>query len=297
MQVLDGGERVDILRGRGGLVGPAVLLIGLFWLLWSKASTPQPRYAPLSAYFDYGQASVPVSQVTPLPASTLEVIQRSDADRATSQIDLVLEAELYRDELGALGDELQAALDYVEERTGIQAVGRIKLIISQDASCGFHGVTYSDVRVVYVFSCAGIPRQRVVNIAAHEFVHQLGQDRYGPAHLGADLALSEGFATWGAGKYWLGGNPDFAAFAREYRNSGTAIALGTHYSAVGLNGMNILYYQWASFVDYLIATYGRERFDALYVSGGGDPGGAAYPAVTGRSFAELEAEWIAALER
>jgi hypothetical protein len=291
------GARVDILRGRSGLVGPAVLLIGLFVLLWSKASSPQPQYAPLSAYFDYGQASVPVSQVTPLPASTLEVIQRSDADRATGQIDLVLEAELYRDELGPLGDELQAALDYVEERTGIQAQGRIKLILSQDEGCGFHGVTYSDVRVVYVFSCAGIPRQRVVNIAAHEFVHQLEQDRYGPPHLSADLALSEGFATWGAGKYWLGGNPDFATFAREYRNSGTAIALGTHYSAVGLNGMNILYYEWAAFVDYLIVTYGRERFDALYVSGGGAPGAASYAAVTGRSFGDLENEWIAALER
>lgn len=288
---------MDILRGRAGLVGPAVLLIGLFLLLWSKAATPQPKYAPLSAYFDYGQASVPVSQVTPLPATTLEVIQRSDADRATSQLDLVLEAELYRDELAALGDELQAALDYVEERTGIEAQGRIKLIISQDSGCGFHGVTYSDVRVIYVFSCAGIPRQRVVNIAAHEFVHQLGQDRYGPAHLSADLALSEGFATWGAGKYWLGGNPDFATFAREYRNSGTAIALGTHYSAVGLNGMNILYYQWAAFVDYLIATYGRERFDALYASGGGSPGGADYAAIVGQPFAALESEWIAALER
>jgi len=296
--ISDGGERVDILRGRAGLIGPAVLLIGLFALLWSKAATPQPKYAPLSAYFDYGQASVPVSQVTPLPSTTLEVIQRSDADRATSQLDIVLEAELYRAELAELGDELQSALDYVEERTGIQAQGRIKLIISQDAACGFHGVTYSDVRVVYVFSCAGIPRQRVVNIAAHEFVHQLEQDRYGPPHLSADLALSEGFATWGAGKYWLGGNPDFATFAREYRASGTAIALGTHYSAVGLGGMNILYYQWASFVDYLIATYGRERFDALYVSGGGGtPGGADYAAVTGQSFELLEQAWIAALGR
>ena len=180
---------------------------------------------------------------------------------------------------------------------GTGLAGRVRVVISQDEACGFHGVTYSDIRVIYIYSCAGIARQRVVNIAAHEFVHQLEQDRYGPPHLAADLILSEGFATWGAGRYWLGGKQDFAAFAREYRDSGAALPLDTHYASVGLGGMNVLYYQWASFVDYLIATYGRERFDALYVSGGGDPGGAAYSAVTGRSFAELEAEWIAALGR
>ena len=284
--------RVEWLRGRWATLGPALLIVGLLLLFWSKANDSTPRYAPLGAYFEYGEASVPVNQVTPLPAAQLAVIQQSAADQATGQLDLVLESDVYRAEQAALSTELQTALDYVEQRTAIQLQDRITVIISQDAGCGFHGVTYSDVRVIYIYSCEGIPRSRVVNIAAHEFVHQLAQDRYGAAHLNADLALAEGFATWGAGQYWLGGNPDFATFAREYRASGAAIPLGTHYSNVGLNGMNILYYEWAAFVDYLLVTYGREQFDALYASGGGGvPGGANYEAVYNRSFGLLEAEW------
>ena len=61
--------------------------------------------------------------------------------------------------------------------------------------------------------------------------------------------------------------------------------------------MNALYYEWASFVDFLITTYGREQFDRLYVSGGGGaPGGADYAGVYGKELHALEAEWIAWLD-
>lgn len=277
---------------RWATVGPALLFLGLIALFINNSGDPKARYAPLSAYFDDSRASVPVSQVTPLPPALAVQITTSDADRASDQIDLVLEADLYRAEQDALLSELQTALGYVQQRTGIGLAARVRVVISQDGACGFHGVTYSDIRVIYIYSCAGIARERVVNIAAHEFVHQLQQDRYGPPHLSADLILSEGFATWGAGRYWLGGKRDFASFAREYRDSGAELPLATHYSAVGLGGMNVLYYQWASFVDYLLATHGRERFDQLYVSGGGQqPGQAQYAAAYGQSFADIEAAW------
>lgn len=282
---------------RWGTLGPVVLMLALLVLFLSKTGDPERSYAPLGAYFDYAQASVPINAVTPLPAAQLQVIQQSGTDRTTAQIDLVLEAELYRDQLALLGDELQTALDYAQARTAIRLLDRVNVIISQDSACGFHGVTYSDVRVIYIYSCAGIPRQRVVNIAAHEFVHQLEQDRYGPPHLSADLVLSEGFATWGAGNYWLGGNPDFASFARQYRDSGAALPLGTHYNSVGAGGMNVLYYEWAAFVEYLLTTYGRERFDTVYRSGGGQqPGAAQYEAVYSRSFGLLETEWATWIE-
>lgn len=285
-------------RHRLESIGPFLFLGLLFLLILTRVNQPKKtQYAGLSAYFDYGNASVPISQVTPLPASQLQIIAQTNVDRASNQIDLVLDTDVYQNEVALLSQELQTALDYVQQRTAIQLNGRIKVIISQDESCGFHGITYSDARVIYIYSCAGIPRSRVVNIAAHEFVHQLEQDRYGEPHLNADLVLSEGFATWGAGAYWLGGNPDFATFARNYRASGQALPLGTHYANVGIGGMNVLYYQWASFVDYLLRMYGRESFDALYVSGGArQPGGANYQAVYGKTFAALEAEWQNSLE-
>ena len=61
--------------------------------------------------------------------------------------------------------------------------------------------------------------------------------------------------------------------------------------------MNGLYYEWASFVDYLIGTYGREKFDALYVSGHSAPGSADYTGVYGKRLDVLEQEWQAWLDK
>jgi hypothetical protein len=55
---------------------------------------------------------------------------------------------------------------------------------------------------------------------------------------------------------------------------------------------NVAYTGWASFVDFLIATYGRARFDALYRSGRGRAlGSSDYKGVYDKSLAELDQEW------
>ncbi|MFQ3681959.1 MAG: hypothetical protein SNJ51_06825, partial [Roseiflexus sp.] len=58
-----------------------------------------------------------------------------------------------------------------------------------------------------------------------------------------------------------------------------------------------LYYQWASFVEFLIDQYGRERLDALYVTGNGAPGSADYRSIYGKDLAALEQEWVEWLGR
>ncbi len=205
--------------------------------------------------------------------------------------DLSLDAGLYPGQHDALAGEVQQALAYVAQRFGGAPGGRFTVAVIQDAGCGMHGLAYTDRRVVQVFTCSSIERRRAVAILAHEIVHQLSHDRYGPAHLSADLILSEGVATWGAGSYWLGGQPDFRAFVRAQREAGQFYPLATHYQGRGIAAMNALYYQWASFVDFLIATYGRERFDQLYISGGSAPGSADYQGVYGKPLDALEREW------
>jgi hypothetical protein len=128
---------------------------------------------------------------------------------------------------------------------------------------------------------------------AHEFVHQLAQDRYGPAHLSADLILAEGVATWGAGRYWLGGTPNFRTWVR-----GVGIQYPLTESYVDASGrnpsikaMNTKYYQWASFVEFLIETYGRAKFDQVYVTGSGLPGTSDYQGVYGKDMPTLEQAW------
>jgi hypothetical protein len=199
---------------------------------------------------------------------------------------------LFADQREPLAAELQAALGYVTQRFGNPAAAPFDVAVKSSAGCALHGLAYTDQRHIEVYACDAVGRGRAVNIMAHEFVHQLAADRYGPPHLSADLILLEGTATWGAGKYWLGGHADFRSFVREQRAAGISLPLATHYAGRSMAEMNALYYQWASFVEYLLERYGRERFDALYISGGDRvPGGANYPAIYGRDLGALEAEW------
>jgi hypothetical protein len=209
-----------------------------------------------------------------------------------AQFDLRVADGLYSDERQALADELQHTFAYVSTRFGSGPTSRFQAAFVSDGDCGLHGIAYTDVRQVQVFTCPSIARTRAIAILAHEFVHQLEQDRYGPAHLSSDMILSEGTATWGAGEYWLGEQPDFRSYVRLQRQSGVFYPLATDYNGLGIGAMNALYYQWASFVEFLIGTYGREKFDQVYVTGHGGVSSSNYQAVYGKSIDALEREWI-----
>jgi hypothetical protein len=228
---------------------------------------------------------------TPAPAVLADTMQRVGGQF----LQLAIAEGLYSaDEQARMQADLERALDYVSRRFGNGPSGPIEALIGREPSCGLHGIAYTDVRRTQVFTCANLPRVRAVNIMAHEFVHQLAHDRYGSAHLATDLILLEGTATWGAGAYWLGDAPDFRSFVRPWVASGATLPLATSYVGRSISDMNTLYYQWGSFVEFLISEYGRERFDALYVSGGNQvPGAANYVAVYGKGLDVLEQEWRA----
>lgn len=203
---------------------------------------------------------------------------------------------LYEAERAQLDEETRRACEYVAARFGGSLAAPLTVAFVQDAGCSLSGIAFTDIRKVQVFTCDSIGRERAIAILAHEYVHQLQHDRYGPRHLSADLILSEGLATWGAGRYWLGGHPDFHSYVRTQRAGGVFHPLATHYAGRGVAVMNALYYQWASFIEFLIDRYGRERLDALYVTGGSAPGLANYQAIYDKDLATLEQEWIAWLE-
>lgn len=214
----------------------------------------------------------------------------------TAQFDLSVGDGLYPDIRPELAERVQRALAYVSNRFGSGPSSRFAATLVREDDCGLHGVAYTDARQVQVFTCPSIDSTRAIAILAHEFVHQLEQDRYGQAHLSADLMLAEGTATWGAGEYWLSGQPDFRAFVRQQRASGVLYPLATDYNGLGIGAMNALYYQWASFVEFLIGTYGRAKFDQLYVTGKGGVSSSDYQGVYGKPLDVLEHEWLAWLD-
>ncbi len=198
----------------------------------------------------------------------------------------------------ALAGDLEEAVGYVQQRTGMQLARPVNVVFDRrKEACGLDAVAYTDVRTLMLYTCPHTPSRRAVNVLAHEVVHQLAHDHYGAPHLRADVILSEGLATWGAGRYWLGHYTSFHDFvAREY--AGRLVPLATEPSGSTTDSLNQLYYEWAAYIEWLRLTYGPAVLDRLYASGSGRQAGSAdYAGTLGTTLAETETRWRAWLDR
>ncbi len=272
-------------------IGPVLFISLLVLLFFWYRPQPRPEIAPPWAVSDLfpfeWSPGMDRPRPTPVPTDG-PVFER--VNLAITSDDGLYTAE----EQATVANEIESALDYVSQRFGSGATADITVYIGTVSNCNLNGLAYTDQRLVQVFTCADLPHERAVLILAHEFVHQLAHDRYGDKHLQADLILSEGVATWGAGKYWLSGAANFKDFVHNnYQVNDALIPLATSYVGRPISDMNTLYYEWASFVEFLLETYGRDKFDALYVSGGGTPGAATYAAIYDKGLPQLEEEWLA----
>jgi hypothetical protein len=227
------------------------------------------------------------------PASSSLIFANLTPD---GKFDTLVQHSLYPDERGELAAETQQAFDYVSKSFDVQNLSRFKAAFVIDENCTLHGITRADEGVAQVYTCNSISRSQAISIMAHELAHQLQFEQYGKPHLTADQILVEGMATWAAGEYWLGGQPDFRAYVRAQRMSSGLEPLATAVTREDFDAMNRLYYPWASFVDFLIDTYGRPKFNQLYVTGHITAGSADYVGVYGKDLKALEREWQAWLD-
>ncbi|NTU81095.1 MAG: hypothetical protein HGA45_17225 [Chloroflexales bacterium] len=281
----------NIPRHALGPIALASLLVILAWL-FTMGRPPPPRFVPSTAV-----QPLPAGAERPLPdgvpTPTPVPLTGHYGTRVEGLHIVVADGLLSEQGQASLVADLDQALQYVVRRFGSGPKGQINTYVGLEPACGLHGIAYTEVRTVQVFTCRELPVGRAVNILAHEYVHQLCHDRYGDLHLKADLVLVEGVATWGAGTYWLGGAPDFRTFVRPWLEKGEDIPLHESYVGLPVSDMNKLYYQWASFVEFLIDTYGREQFDRLYITGQNYPASSDYLGVYGKRFDELEVDWKA----
>lgn len=286
-------------------IRPVAIIAALLLIVWlTRAQQPRTIPAPPDALRDLS-APVPLQgqfEAEPRPAPVTNdqaPLAGRQAVLATGQLALYTTDGSYSAaQVRDLAQPLSDALAYVSQRTGMQLNAPVNVVFDRRASCGFDGATYTQTRTIMLYACPNVPSRRAINIVAHEFVHQLASDHYGPAHLQADLILSEGLATWGAGKYWLGNEDTFRGFVqRNY--AARLLPLGSNYRDLGtIDAMNRLYYQWASLADFLITTRGRATFDTLYRSGRGmAPNTAAYHDVLGADLPEIEQQWKAWLQQ
>lgn len=207
---------------------------------------------------------------------------------------------LYTTQHSMLESDLNTVLTYVKKEGGFENEPTVpfEAAFMMDSNCALRGVAYTKERRVQVFTCNTIPSSRAVAILAHEFVHQLAADRYGDGERTADSMLAEGLATWAAGKYWLGEYANFHDYVKAQRERGNILPLRTRPTNVSAETMDMIYYQWASFVEYLVNSdpNGRDKFNKVYGTGNFAPGSADYQTVYHVSIEELEQRWLAWLD-
>ncbi len=203
-------------------------------------------------------------------------------------------------EIVALSGSVEQAIASGSTMMELNLSGRIALRFepAQTGICAIRGLTLSGERTIRMFYNPGSNLRNIEAILAHEFIHQLQHDYYGvPYHLRSDNILLEGQATWASGPYFLNedGEHSYHDDVRAAHQEGTLLPLTTDlFGDCRTTTRNTIYEQWASFTEYLLVTYGRDRFDQVYRTGNGRAAGSSdYAAVFGKSLAELEADWQA----
>jgi hypothetical protein len=219
--------------------------------------------------------------------------------------------DLYRAEGGLLittvlemAPDFEDAIRRVGLRLGAELIGRVAISFEppQTGSCALRGLTRSHERTIQLYYGPESSRQLILPIVAHELAHELQHDYYGwDAHSRSDAILLEGHATWASADYSRGadGRPTWASEAEQALAEGRLLPLATDLVRdCRRTTRNAAYTGWASFVDFLIVTYGRDRFDKLYRSRNGrDAGSADYSEVYGKSLEVLDQEWRAWLTK
>ena len=283
---------------------PAVILVAmLVFMLMFRQRTIPVRLASPEALSSFAVA-LPTAAAPPAIEDAPSITDGGNTSRPTTAI--TAHTHIYtgvgttytNEDIANMAEPIEAAIAYVSEQTGLTLTQRVNVVFDgRPGSCSLDAAAYTNVRTIFLYACPDIPQRRAVNILAHEVVHQLAHDRYGAAHMQADLILSEGLATWGAGRYWLGGAPSFHDFVVEnYRDH--LLPLDTDSRGASTATMNQLYYQWASFVEWIRATHGTASFDKLYDAGTGrQPGSAPYADVLGMSLRDAETAWQAWLDQ
>jgi len=193
--------------------------------------------------------------------------------RETPHFQIYAEKSYVPLDLDWLQAEAEAIYAYLIERMGVPTNERFALTFRppDPSSCPIRGLARFDEPVgqAIVYVDAQMSRARVSGILAHEIAHLFHARVLVAGTL--DQNLTEGFATWAAGKYWQGWQGTPTDNVREYRREGRYKSLEESYrltppdttSSDCLGNRDLKYNSWAAFIDFLIADYGFDKFRQL----------------------------------
>lgn len=273
------------------------------WLVWLKATNRVYAFgdsAPSLTVFNEPRLTPSPTENPGLmpgqsaPTSSGELIVR------TYSVDFyTTPGSLTSAEVMALSTAVEQSIASGSTMLGSNLRGRVALRFepAQTGPCAIRGLTLSGQRTIIMYYSAGSNLKAIERILAHEFIHQLQHDYYGlPYHFQSDNIMLEGQAVWASSPYFLAedGTPYYHLAVVEALQNGALLPLTTSLTAdCRTTTRNAIYEQWASFTEYLLLMYGRDRYDAVYRTGRGRAAGSSnYEGVYGKPLSVLESEWI-----
>ena len=223
----------------------------------------------------------------------------------------------------ALGEQFDEIFEVVVGRLGVSREEKTRVTFGPPSPgpCRSRGWTMTppagieddSLPLIVIFTDENTDAKQIMGALAHELGHVL-------QHVAVDGGRSiqsifnEGFATWAAGPYWLDwqGATSFQSAVASYIAAGTYLPLHENdgfldtlsedavakFGQDCLNRRDVIYTEWAAFIEYLVEEYGRPKLYSLFqtaplVSDGDAFLRPNFRAVYGRSLERLEAAWLA----
>jgi hypothetical protein len=171
---------------------------------------------------------------------------------------------------------------------------------------------------IFIFADGNTDPKEISAIWAHELGHALQYSAVEGGRSPGSIFI-EGFATWAAGPYWLEwqGATSFQSLVASYIAAGTYLPLHenafldtlsedavSRFGDECLSRRDVIYSEWAAFIEDLVEQHGRERLYSLFQTPPlvsveeqtrfTQPN---FPAVYGSSLERLEAEWLERVAR
>ncbi len=193
----------------------------------------------------------------------------------------------------------------ISEKLGVQLQDSLDVVVrTPDPNQTFRGRTSGST--IEITTTNELPKVRVLGIFAHELSHILHRKWIGG--LSVHFPLTEGFATWLAGDYWLDWHDlnTFSSAVLNYQHEGSYIPLNATFMELPTDDIqkrDIVYNEWAGFVGYLIEEFGLKKMGSYSKQMVTGPGNqiidteASFQEIYGMSQQELENRWLASLSQ
>jgi hypothetical protein len=233
-------------------------------------------------------------------------------------VDECIQDEEMIDQFRRLIKPIQRLYEQITDRLEANIISEEKTAVvfacQETTLCSLNGQSRWDETqpTITIFSYKGIPREQVMYVSAHEIAHLIQWEYNGEGTV--DPILVEGWATLTAESYlidWIGiRSIDQQVQTSIKENQYVKINKPGLWDQMYTNAdcldiRQSMYIEWASFVGYIINTYGADKLmESMSISSSStrsasDPGQfigtGEYEAVFGKSLQELERDWLSSL--